>query len=280
MISSEKVKGRLKYLASLKGLKSQEVFQMYFFEKILKRLEKSSYKHFFIIKGGLLISSLIGIDNRTTRDMDVTIKGIPLREENITKIMKEILAINVQDDIEFVFEGISEIRGSDKYENYRISISAHYGRINNPMKIDLTTGDAITPNEIVYKYPLMFDEGHIEVMAYPIETILAEKIETIISRNISTTRMRDFYDVYILYNLYEDKINFNALAQALENTSTIRESLNNLLDHKDILNDIKSNDYLKQNWSNYLKDNNYVGKINLGETLDVLAIIFEKVGML
>ncbi|PCF51634.1 nucleotidyl transferase AbiEii/AbiGii toxin family protein [Staphylococcus delphini] len=279
MRSSEQIKGKIKHLAKTKDLKPQEVFQMYFFERVLERLEKSSYRHSFIIKGGLLISSLIGIDNRTTMDMDATVKGIALTEENITKIVKEILAIDVQDGIDFVFEGIREIRESGGYENYCVSYSARYGRINNPMKMDITTGDAITPREMIYEYPLMFDEGHIEVMAYPLETILAEKIETIIRRNIATTRMRDFYDVYLLYKLYEDKINFESLAKAIENTSRKRESLDDLADYKEILEDIASDDYLKQHWQNYLQDNPYVGEIKLEDTLDVLTEIFQKISM-
>lgn len=147
------------------------------------------------------------------------------------------------------------------------------------MKMDITTGDAITPREMIYEYPLMFDEGYIEVLAYPLETILAEKIETIIRRNIGTTRMRDFYDVYLLYNLYEDKINFKTLERAIENTSKKRESLVDLVDYKEILEDIISDDYLKQHWQNYLQDNPYVGEIELEDTLDVLTKIFQKISM-
>lgn len=252
---------------------------MYFFERVLERLEKSSYRNSFIIKGGLLISSLIGIDNRTTMDMDATVKGIALTEENITRIVKEILAIDVQDGIDFIFEGITKIRESDEYENFRISLLACFGRINNPMKIDLTTGDAITPRETIYEYPLMFDKGHIKVMAYPLETILAEKIETIIRRNITTTRMRDFYDVYFLYKLYEDKINLKILSQAIENTSRKRESLDDVVKYKEIMEDIEHDDYLKQNWQNYLKDNPYIGEIELEDTIDVLIKIFQTLSM-
>lgn len=250
MRSSEKIKGETKYLVKTKDLKPQEVFQIYFFERVLERLEKSSYRHSFIIKGGLLISYLIGIDNRTTMDMDATVKGIALTEENIIKIVKKILAIDVQYGIDFIFEWIREIRESDEYENYRIGFSARYGRINNPMKLDITTGDAITPKEMIYEYPMMFDEGHIVVMAYPLETILAEKIETIIRRNIASTRMRDFYDVYLLYKLHKEKINFKTLPRAIENTSRKKESLDDLADYEEILKEIVSDDYLKQHWEN------------------------------
>mgnify|MGYP001045687089 FL=1 len=279
MKSSDQIKGNIKSLAKKKGLKPQEVFQMYFFERVLKRLEKSPYRETFIIKGGLLISSLIGIDNRTTMDMDTTVKGIALTEGNITRIVKELLAIDVHDNIDFVFEGIKEIRENDEYDNYRVSLLARCGRINNPMKIDITTGDAITPRETIHEYPLMFDEGHIKVMAYPLETVLAEKIETIIRRNITTTRMRDFYDIYILYKIYKNKIDLKILSQAIVNTSRKRESLEDLLEYKEILEDIQNDDYLKENWHNYLKDNSYVGKVKFEDTLNVLREIFHQINI-
>ena len=273
MISSEQIKGKVKYLAKAKNLNAQEVLQMYFFERVLERLEKSKYRHSFIIKGGLLISSLIGIDNRTTMDMDTTVKGIALEKENIIKIVKEILAIDTGDGVEFVFEDITEIRESDEYENFRVHFSARYGKINNPMKMDITTGDAITPKETVYKYPKMFDDEHIRVMAYPLETILAEKIETIIRRNIATTRMRDFYDVYILYKLYEEKIDLEILKEAIENTSRKRESQKDMAEYKEILEDIVVDEYLKQNWENYLRDNPYAGDLLFDEVLNILSVI-------
>ncbi|WP_446027405.1 nucleotidyl transferase AbiEii/AbiGii toxin family protein [Helcococcus kunzii] len=207
----------------------------------------------------------------------MTVKGIALTEENITRIVKEILSIDVKDGIKFIFEGIKEIRESDKYENYRISFSVRYGRINNPMKMDITTGDIITPREVIYKYPMIFDNGHIEVMSYPLETILAEKIETIIRRNITSTRMRDFYDVYILYKIYVDRINFNTLMKAIENTSNKRGSIKIIENYKEILKDIKTDNYIKQNWKNYLKANSYVKNIELTDTLDVLKDIFDKI---
>lgn len=196
MINIESIKGKIRSLAEKKNLKSQEVLQIYFFERFLERLSKSQYKNNFVIKGGFLISSLIGVENRTTMDMDTTIKGIALKE-----IVQEIININVDDGIRFEIKDISYIREEDEYENFRISLIANVGKTKNPMKLDLTTGDAITPREIEYTYSCIFSKESIKIMAYPVETIVAEKYETIIRRNITTTRMRDFYDLYTLYKL-------------------------------------------------------------------------------
>lgn len=277
MKTSAQVKSIVNTIAKQQNLKPQEVFQMYFFERVLKRIEKSRYRDIFIIKGGLLIASLIGIESRTTMDMDVTIKGMAVNKDNITSMMKEILKKDTDDGITFSLKDISEIRENDDYEHYRISIMAHLGKINNPMKLDITTGDFITPKEQLYEYPLMFDSGYINIMAYPIETILAEKIETIIRRNIATTRMRDFYDVYVLYKLYQQTINFDLLKIAIQNTSSQRDSEMLIQESKEITDDIKIDSQLKRNWVNYINDNSYVGDIEFFEVIEILEEVLQKI---
>ncbi|MDK6863580.1 nucleotidyl transferase AbiEii/AbiGii toxin family protein [Nosocomiicoccus ampullae] len=277
MKTSAQVKSIVNTIAKQQNLKPQEVFQMYFFERVLKRIEKSRYHDIFIIKGGLLIASLIGIESRTTMDMDVTIKGMAVNKDSITSMMKEILKKDTDDGITFSLKDISEIRENDDYEHYRISIMAHIGKINNPMKLDITTGDFITPKEQLYEYPLMFDSGYINIMAYPIETILAEKIETIIRRNIATTRMRDFYDVYVLYKLYQQTINFDLLKIAIQNTSSQRNSEMLIQESKEITDDIKIDSQLKRNWVNYINDNSYVGDIEFFEVIEILEEVLQKI---
>ena len=245
MINIESIKGKIRSMAEKKNLKSQEVLQIYFFERFLERLSKSNYKNNFVIKGGFLISSLIGIENRTTMDMDTTIKGIPLKEEKIKEIIDEIINIDVDDGIRFEIKDISYIREEDEYENFRISLIANVGKTKNPMKLDLTTGDAITPREIEYIYPCIFSKENIKIMAYPLETILAEKYETIIRRNITTTRMRDFYDLYTLYKLKKDGINYKILKEAIERTSNKRGSQEIMQDSEEIIENIKEDSYLR-----------------------------------
>ena len=277
MINIESIKGKIRSLAEKKNLKSQEVLQIYFFERFLERLSKSNYKNNFVIKGGFLISSLIGIENRTTMDMDTTIKGIALKEEKIKEIVDEIINIDVDDGIKFEIKDISYIREEDEYENFRISLIANVGKTKNPMKLDLTTGDAITPREIEYTYPCIFSKENIKIMAYPLETILAEKYETIIRRNITTTRMRDFYDLYTLYKLKKDEIDYKILKEAIERTSYKRGSQEEMQDYEEIIEDIKEDSYLRSLWEVYLSENKYIGDLTYENVTDLVAIISEKV---
>ena len=279
MIGSESLKGKIRNIANSKNLRSQEVLQMFFFERFLERLSKSEYKFNFVIKGGLLISSMIGIDNRTTMDMDATIKGVPLKEEVIRNIVSEIINVEVEDGIEFEITDISHIREEDEYENFRVHLIANFGKIKNDMKIDITTGDVITPKEIEYLYPCMFQEKSLRVLEYSLEMILAEKYESVIKRNITTTRMRDFYDLYNLYNLRKEDINFDILKQAIISTARRRESLSLMKQAIEIIEDIKEDDYLKELWTVYLADNLYVGDLNFSETVKVIEIIADKIAL-
>ncbi|KGF03523.1 nucleotidyl transferase AbiEii/AbiGii toxin family protein [Anaerococcus lactolyticus] len=277
MINIESIKGKIRSMAEKKNLKSQEVLQIYFFERFLERLSKSNYKNNFVIKGGFLISSLIGIENRTTMDMDTTIKGIALKEEKIKEVVDEIININVEDGIKFEIKDISYIREEDEYENFRISLIANVGKTKNPMKLDLTTGDAITPREIEYTYPCIFTKEDIKIMAYPLETILAEKYETIIRRNITTTRMRDFYDIYTLYKLKKDEINYEILKEAVERTLNKRESWEIMQDYEEIIEDIKEDSYLRSLWEVYLSENKYIGDLTFDKVIDVVTIISNRI---
>ena len=277
MINIESIKGKIRSLAKKKNLKSQEVLQIYFFERFLERLSKSKYKNNFVIKGGFLISSLIGIENRTTMDMDTTIKGIPLKEEKIKEIVEEIININVDDGIKFEIKDISYIREEDEYENFRISLIANVGKTKNPMKLDLTTGDAITPGEIEHTYPCIFTQEDIKIMAYPLETILAEKYETIIRRNITTTRMRDFYDLYTLYKLKKDEINYEILKEAIERTSDKRGSWEIMQDYEEIIEDIKDDSYLRSLWVVYLGENKYIGDLTFDKVVGVVTILSNRI---
>lgn len=279
MIGSESLKGRIRNIANSKNLRPQEVLQMFFFERFLERLSKSKYKFNFVIKGGLLISSMIGIDNRTTMDMDTTIQGVPLQEEVIRNIVSEIINVKVDDGIDFEITDISHIREEDEYENFRVHLIANFDKIKNDMKIDITTGDVITPKEIEYLYPCLFQEESLRILAYPFETILAEKYESVIKRNIATTRMRDFYDLYNLYNLKKEEIDFEILKQAIYSTANRRESLSLMKQSMEIIEDIREDDYLQELWKAYLSDNLYVGDLEFSETVKVIELIAEKIDL-
>ena len=242
---------------------------MYFFERFLTRLEKSKYRANFIIKGGFLISSIIGIQNRTTMDIDTTIKGLSVKEEIIKEIILEILNIEVNDEIEFVLGKIENIREISEYENYRLHLTANFEKIKNPLKIDITTGDVIIPSEIEYSYETIFKEK-LNILVYSLETLIAEKYETIIKRNITTTRLRDFYDIYMIFKLKNDKIDVNNLKQAIWETAKNRNSIEEILESKEILEDVKNDEYLNKQWNIYKKENKYVDNIQFSEILKLL----------
>ncbi len=210
-------------------------------------------------------------------DMDTTVKGIRLEEKLIRDIVEQISNIDIGDGIVFEITGIEHIREDDDYDNFRISLIAAAGKTKNPMKIDITTGDPITPREIEYKYPCIFTKDNIEVLAYPLETILAEKYESIIKRNITTTRMRDFYDIYTLCILKEKEINFETLRTAVIMTATKRDSLEILKDSEEILNDIKNDNYLRRLWEVYISENKYIGDLAFEKIVDVLALLSKKI---
>ena len=273
MKTPEQLKGAIRNMAAKKKLRPQEVLQMFLFERVLERLAVSPYRNNFILKGGLLISSMIGIDERTTIDMDTTVRGIRMEEPEIISIIREILSSDVDDGIDFVFRKIEPIREDDTYRNFRVHIDARYGRINSPMKIDITTGDEITPAAIQYNYPFLFEDKTVPVMAYTLETILAEKYDTIIRRNIGTTRARDFYDLHMLYRERETEIRADILRLAVAHTAKKRGSARALADWEEIIQDIREEPALASLWHNYAAGNPYIGKLQFSEVVDTVECV-------
>ena len=276
MLTPEQLKGRIRNLAKEKGLSSQEVLQMYLFEHVLARLARSPYKDNFILKGGFLIASMIGVNERTTMDMDTTVRDIPMQKDAIEEIITEILAVDIEDGIEFTFDRIAEIREDTDYNNFRVFFNARYGKINNPMKMDITTGDEITPSAIEYSYKTMFEDNEIDIKAYNLPTILAEKYETIIRRNIGNTRARDFYDLYVLYNLNKDALDYSTFAEAVKRTSENRHSLEDMLDAESIIKDISNEDALKTLWENYQSEYAFSQNINYDDLMECITEISSK----
>ena len=202
-------------------------------------------------------------------DIDTTIKGLPVKDEIIKEIILEILNIEVNDGIEFVLGKIENIREISEYENYRLHLTANFEKIKNPLKIDITTGDVIIPSEIEYSYETIFKEK-LNILVYSLETLIAEKYETIIKRNITTTRLRDFYDIYMIFKLKNDKIDVNNLKQAIWETAKNRNSTEEILESKEILEDIKNDEYLNKQWNIYKNENKYVDNIQFSEILKLL----------
>ena len=274
MKTSEQIKGAIRSISKKTGINPNSLLQMCLFEGILEKLSKSKYSENFILKGGLLISSLIGVDMRSTMDMDTTLRGIPLNEVSITKILNEILAIEIDADIEYKLIKLSPIRQEDVYEDFCASISCIFGKINATLNIDITTGDVITPREMNYSYSKILEEGTIPIMTYTIETILAEKFETISSRNITTTRARDFYDLYMIYSIYKDKIDKGILRKAIERTSKYRGSFETALQYKEIVELFRESETPKKLWKKYIQNNPYAKDVDFLDTISV----YEEIG--
>ena len=270
MRSPEQLKGWARNVAAEKHLRAQEILQMFMFERLLERLAASPYQKNFILKGGLLISSMVGLEGRTTMDMDTTVRGIHMEEEEIVSALKTILAVDVGDGIRFEYRSIAPIREIDAYNNFRAHIDVLYGKINTPMKIDITTGDKITPAAVQYEFPCFDSEKKIPIMAYTIETILAEKYETIIRRGATTTRARDFYDLYTLYRTRKSEIRPQVLKDAVLHTAEKRESLEDLADWKEILDDLRDDSSMQQLWDSYGMSNSYAAAITFGQTLETV----------
>ena len=274
MKTSEQIKGAIRNISKKTGVNANSLLQMCLFEGILEKISKSKYKNHIILKGGLLISSLIGVEMRSTLDMDTTIRGLPMNEENISKILHEILEITIDADIVYRLTKLERIRKEDLYEDFCATISCRYGKINANLNIDITTGDIITPKEIQYSYEKILEEGSISILTYTIETIIAEKFETISSRNITTTRARDFYDLYMLYKLYKSKIDRNVLKEAITLTSQHRNSFSLVLQYKEIVKLFYQSNSLKNLWDKYIQNNPYAKEISFDDTIS----IYEEIG--
>ena len=251
-----KFKAIINKFAKENKIAAQAVLQTYMLERFLERISLSNYKNNFILKGGMLISSIIGIDSRTTMDMDTTIKGFKLNKENILNIMSEICDIKIDDNVSFKVTKIEEIRDDDEYGGFRVSFESFYNS-NMPviLKIDITTGDKITYKEEYYEFKLMFEERKIQVLSYNIETIIAEKFESILKRGPLSTRIRDYYDVYILLHTQKQNINKNVLKDAIKNTFKYRKSIKLLDEFEEIIELLKFNENMIKQWKRYQKNN-------------------------
>lgn len=277
MINIMQLKAKIKNISKEKNISAQLVLQNYMMERFIERIALSDFQDQMIIKGGLLISSIVGLDSRATMDIDMTLKGKPVNETFILDYINEISKININDEVKFDVVSITEIREMDDYFGFRVSLIAGIGTMKIPLKIDITTGDKIIPSEILYEYPLMFENRSIKIKAYNLETILSGKIETIISRGNQNTRMRDFYDVYILLKLKSKNIDYNILRLAIEETSQKRDSLNLLLNYKEIISNIENNNEMLVRWENYRNSFNYARTIDFNEICKLLTEILEKI---
>lgn len=262
------LRGKIRVVSKKHGLRPQEVLNMYLFEHLLLRLSSSDYAEKFVLKGGLLIAAITGMARRTTMDMDTTVHGMDMDEESVSRAVRDICAVKVGDGMEYAFERIAPIREDDEYANWRAHIRVRYGRIDAPIKLDITTGDTITPREVEFAYPLMFDGGTVSVLSYPLVTILAEKLEAVVSRGSGNTRGRDFYDIFMFMRTKRDSIDAEQLKLAVSATAGQRGSTVLLADYAARLEEVRRSKAMLQSWERYVADTPYAQGIGFDEVVD------------
>lgn len=272
-MNKDKLRSVISKKAKGNNMLSGQLYQMFFFEKILERISKSNYRYNIILKGGLLLSSIIGDDERTTKDMDATLKSMPLEKENIESIFKEILNIDLEDNVAFEILDIKDIREEDEYGGFKVNIMAMMDNLKIHLAIEITTGDKITPKEIEYNYNSIFENKKIPILAYTIETVIAEKYQTIIIRGILNTRMKDFYDIYVLISKNKDIINIEHLKIAIKNTFEHRNTQINIIEIQEIITEIEKDNDMKNLWKNYQKNAIYASEIKFEDLFEPLNFI-------
>jgi predicted nucleotidyltransferase component of viral defense system len=278
MKNTMQFKAYIKKMAMEKNISAQLVLQNYMLERLLERISKSKYSSNIILKGGFLIGAIVGIDSRTTMDLDTTIKALAVSKESVKEIFENIIQVDLDDEINFNIKKVDDIRETDDYPGIRVSLEAIYPPLAVPLKVDVTTGDKIAPKEIEYKFKLIFDENReINILAYNLETVLAEKLETILSRSVLNTRTRDYYDVYILWKLQKENIGIEVLRLALEETAKKRETINNIESYPQILQDIMENENMIKQWNVYKNKFNYASEIEFIDTCNTIRKIFKEI---
>lgn len=273
--SPRQLKDWINNAAKEKNLTANTLLQNYMMERLLERISVSKYKDNLILKGGFLIAAIIGINMRSTMDMDTTIKGIPVNRESVERILNEILGIELDDNVTFRAKSIRSIHDVSEYDDYRVSVEAQFFTIKVNLKIDITTGDQIIPREIDYSFQLMFEERSISIKAYNLNTILAEKVESILARNVANTRARDYYDVYILLTLRKNEIDLVSLRSAIRRKAEERNTLVFVDNFEKYVSDIEDSEDLKAIWKSYAEKFPYAESISFIETTRTIRKIFE-----
>lgn len=274
MSKSMSLKAKIRNIAKQKNLPAQVILQNYMFERLLIRLAASEYKEKFVLKGGMLVAALVGLDHRATMDLDTTLKNLPLTPDAIRSALEQICSIPCDDEVKFKIGRIAPIREDDIYGGYRVMITATFDTIVTPLSIDISTGDAITPRPVKYNFTEIFDgKKSYELWAYNIETVLAEKAETILRRGVFNTRPRDFYDAYILATT--QSFDHNVFLQALHATATHRGTAEQIKDVPGILQNIAESTELQAMWGKYQKQFSYAQKIGYAQIIDALKKLLE-----
>lgn len=276
-LTPEQVKGRIKNVAKENKADARTLMRIYMMERFLERVSNSKYKDNFIIKGGMLVTAMVGVANRSTMDIDTSLKNQNLSAEDARRIVDEIKDIDLGDGVTFEIKEVSNIMDEMEYPGIRFTMNAIMGKLVTPMKIDISTGDVITPRAIEYQYKLLLDDRSIRLWSYNLETILAEKLQTVLARGLLNTRMRDFYDIRTLLSIYEEEIDENVLKDAFEATCKKRETENLKVEGPQIITAIKADAQLHNLWKSYQKKYPYAADISYEDIMESTKNLFHKV---
>ena len=268
MKSATAVKAKIKNKAGGDSDKSQIMLRIYLMERLLERVSLSQYRDNFVLKGGLLVSSMVGVDMRSTMDVDTTVKSLPLNKRLAQKILEEIIAVKLEDGVAFRITKVQDIMEGHEYEGIRFMIECTMDKLKQTIKVDISTGDEITPRAVAYKLPLIIEDRSINLWAYNLETLLAEKLETIMVRAEANTRMRDFYDIHVLLEQDVVTIDRDTMKSAFYATCKRRESIERIVTIDDVINKIADDEVMKQQWKNYRKTNYYVGTLEWEDVIE------------
>ena len=259
--TARQLKDLIRNLSREKSADAQLLMRNYMMERFLERISLSEYRDKFILKGGMLVAAMVGLDARSTMDLDATVKGANVNVEEIENLISAIVSVPIDDGVKFQLKSISEIMDEAEYPGIRVSMTTTFDGVVTPLKIDISTGDAITPREIRYSFKLMLEDRSIDIWAYNLETVLAEKLETIITRTTTNTRMRDFYDIYILDQLHGNTLNRQTLYDALLATAKKRGTERHLAEAVDVLNEVESSPVMQKLWESYRRKFSYAADL-------------------
>lgn len=272
--TSRQLKALVRNMTGGDSTQAQIIIRNYVMERFLERISLSEYHNNLILKGGMLVTAMVGIDTRSTMDIDTTIKNLPLSVDAARKMIEKIIHVSIDDGMIFNIKNIAEIMDEAEYSGVRINLQAKLENMKIPLKVDISTGDVITPGEVSYSFKLMFEERTISVLAYNLETVLAEKMETIISRGVANTRLRDYYDLYILQNEHLHVIDLQQLQEALLATSAKRNSILLMQEKEQILQEISDSEVMQRLWKNYQKKYSYAEDISWDMVMEKIRRLF------
>lgn len=271
--TAKQLKDLIRNLSKKKSADAQILMRNYMMERFLERISLSKYRDKFILKGGMLVAAMVGLDARSTMDLDATVKGINVNVNDVADLIAGIVSVPIDDGVTFRVNKVSEIMDEAEYPGIRVSMTTVFDGVVTPLKIDISTGDAITPREVRYSFKLMLDARSIDIWAYNLETVLAEKLETIITRATTNTRMRDFYDIYILEQLHGNTLNAQILHDALLATARKRETEGHLAEAKEVFAEVEGSPVMQQLWTAYRKKFSYAADLEWNIVMKAVRIL-------